>query len=402
MRAICVALVCLLGFGIFAKARANFVIQDIHVNPDGSVTITWPTIPQTPYYVLFADSPTGQWQYFPDGFVPAGSNVTSLGYTDTNSLAVSQRFYKVETPRLPVIMTLVLDRSGSMNPSAQVGACLTGTQGGKYLPAAVSQFINVFDETMDRAALVTFASSSSNDFHMSVIGALFKTPIINAINRINANNLWAGSTCTIAGLTNALVIQNTTTAPANAIKFVVLFTDGQANMTEGVFNGVPLNFGGFNALQVGCAGSNPGASFYRTNAAETVAGQSTPVCSLANCDVIPPTCSTGITVGVTWTNAHGVAQFFCASPITEDATNRCVLIANQLRASSNYVFAVGLSAPGVLAPPTLTTLQQIANDPASPSFDPTQPVGAAFLSTGQDLSSVLQQVATNIIQRLVP
>ena len=155
-----VVLIWLLAFASLAKAQTNFFIQDIHVNPDSSVTITWPAVPQIPYHVMFADSPTGMWQNFPDGTVTAGSNVSSLGYTDTNSLAVPHRFYKVRTARLPVIMTLVLDRSGSMSPSAPIGPCLTGTQGGKYLPAAVTQFINIFDETFDRAAVVTFASSS--------------------------------------------------------------------------------------------------------------------------------------------------------------------------------------------------------------------------------------------------
>jgi hypothetical protein len=97
----------------------------------------------------------------------------------------------------------------------------------------------------------------------------------------------------------------------------------------------------------------------------------------------------------------GIPENFCGSHITADATNRCVLVANQMRTSSNYVYAVGLSAPGSLAPVTLDTLQQVANDPDSATFDPTQPVGAAFLSTGQDLSEVFQQVAADIILRLV-
>jgi hypothetical protein len=97
-----------------------------------------------------------------------------------------------------------------------------------------------------------------------------------------------------------------------------------------------------------------------------------------------------------------VQQYFCASHVTEDATNRCVLIANQMRASNNYVYAVGLTTDlNAFAPPTLETLQQVANDPASSTFDPTLPVGAAFLSSGQDLSEVFQQVAADIILRLV-
>jgi len=297
---------------------------------------------------------------------------------------------QVGTPRPSVVMTLVVDRSGSMAPNAQVAPCLDGTQGGKYLPAAVTAFIDMFDESLDRAALVSFSVSASNDVPMTAPGGAFKTPIINTLTRFN--NLWAGGTCAIAGLTNALVIQNTVGTPANTVKVVLFFTDGLGNMTFGNVNGVPLNFGGNDPPS--CFGPDLGASFYRTNTSEQ--SQSS-VCTV-NCGSATA-CSvngTNLTASV-FTNAHGVAQFFCASKITEDATNRCVLIANQLRASSNYVYAIGLTTPENSAPPTLTTLQQIANDPQSPTFDPTQPVGAAFLTTGTNLTSVMQQIATDIL-----
>ena len=405
MRAIRVALVCILGFGSLAKAQTNFFIQDIHVNPDSSVTITWPAVPQIPYHVMFADSPNGVWQNFPDGTMMAGSNVSSLGYTDTNSLAVTQRFYKVGTPRSPVIMTLVLDRSGSMTPGVPPIPCVNNnTQGGLYLPSAVTQFINLFDETLDRAALVTFSVSASNDVPMSAAGAPFKNNIITRVNNLP----WAGGTCSIAGLTNALVIQNNAGAPANAVKVVVFFTDGRGNMTTAKFattpaGGITLNFGGLDPATIGCPASpDPGANFWRTNTSEQT---QTSVGSVVGCGGTWAGAilgGTNITPTAVWTNAHGVAQFFCGSSITADATNRCVLIANQMRASSNYVFTVGLTAPGALAPPTLTMLQQIANDPASPTFDPTQPVGAAFLSEGNDLTNVFQQVAADIMLRMGP
>jgi hypothetical protein len=309
----------------------------------------------------------------------------------TASLALSFLLLaQVGTPRPSVVMTLVVDRSGSMAPNAQVAPCLDGTQGGKYLPAAVTAFIDMFDESLDRAALVSFSVSASNDVPMTAPGGAFKTPIINTLTRFN--NLWAGGTCWIAGLTNALVIQNTAGAPANTIKVVVFFTDGLGNMTFGNVNGVPLNFGGNDPPS--CFGPDLGASFYRTNTSEQ--SQSS-VCTV-NCGSATA-CSvngTNLTASV-FTNAHGVAQFFCASKITEDATNRCVLIANQLRASSNYVYAIGLTTPENSAPPNLTTLQQIANDTNSPTFDPTQPVGAAFLTDGNDLTNVFRQVATEIL-----
>ena len=401
VRAVRVALICFFGYAVLAKAQTNFFIQDIHVNPDSSVTITWPAVPLIPYHVMFADSPTGMWQNFPDGTVTAGSNVSALGYTDTNSFAVTQRFYKVRTTRLPVIMTLVVDRSGSMDPSAILGTCTNNSRGGLYLPDAVTAFINIFDETLDQAAVVTFASSSSNDVPMT---HLFKTGtpnVIGTITRINSGHLWAGGTCSMAGLTNALVIQNSVN-DSNAVKVVVFFTDGRANMIQGVFNGVPLNFGGQDPIQVGCLGTNPGADFSVTNAAETVAAQNNAVGSV-NCGgtlnfIVNGTKIQNIGHYTDLTGAHS----FCADSITLDATNRCARLAEQMRGSSNYVYAVGLAAPGATAPPTIQWLQIMANDPSSPQFDPTQPVGAAFLSDGSDLTEVFQQVAADIMLRMGP
>ena len=313
----------------------------------------------------------------------------------TASLALSFLLLaQVGTPRPSVDMTLVLDRSGSMSPAAPIGTCQSGTQGGLYLPAAVTNFIHNFDETLDRAALVSFASSSANDVPMTAPGGLFKNNIITKVNNLT----WAGGTCAIAGLTNALRIQNATTAPTNTVKVVVFFTDGQANMTEGVFNGVPYNFGGFDSVQAGCpAFPDPGAQFFLTNTAENA--QNNSVC--ANVCGNTPTCSGGRTISTpTFTDARGEEHYLCATWITEDATNRCVLIANQMRAASNYVYAVGLNTQ-TIGGPNLETLQEIANDPASGKFDDTQPVGAAFLSNGNDLTEVFQQVAADIILRLV-
>jgi hypothetical protein len=306
-------------------------------------------------------------------------------------------------------MTLVLDRTGSMTPGVTPIPCVNGnTQGGLYLPDAVTQFINIFDETLDRAALVSFSVSSSNDVPMTAKGGAFKAPIINTLNRINNNNLWQGGTCSIAGLTNALCIQNATVVPANYVKVVVFFTDGRANMTTYKFptsppGGITLNFGGQDPATAGCPGkADPNADFWRTNTSETAQGAgvvgTTAICGNSWTATLG---GTTITATAVFTNAMGIPENFCGSHITADATNRCVLVANQMRTSSNYVYAVGLSAPGSLAPVTLDTLQQVANDPDSATFDPTQPVGAAFLSTGQDLSEVFQQVAADIILRLV-
>ena len=187
--------------------------------------------------------------------------------------------------RAPVVMTLVLDRTGSMDPNANIGSCQNGTQGGRYLPGAVSQFITIFDETLDRAALVTFSVSAVNNVPMAAKGTPFKNNIINIVNTMT----WQGSTCSIAGLLNAQVIQNSSGAPANAIKVVVFFTDGRANTTMYKFpttppGGITLSFGGNDPIQAGCPPfPDPGASFWLTNGnssgcSNIVCGGIIPVC----------------------------------------------------------------------------------------------------------------------------
>jgi hypothetical protein len=227
--------------------------------------------------------------------------------------------------------------------------------------------------------------------------------VMGTINRINGTTkLWAGGTCSMAGLTNALVIQNSVNTP-NAVHVVVFFTDGRANMILGNFNGIPLNFGGQDPIQVGCSGVRPGAGFWRTNAAETVNGQGNSACSV-DCGVKLNCTISGTTLPKVdnYTDLTG-NHLFCADLVTLDATNRCALLAKQLRTSavSNYVYTVGLAAAGATAPPTIQLLQIMANDPSSPVFDQTQPVGAAFLSDGNDLTEVFQQVASDIILRLI-
>ena len=293
--------------------------------------------------------------------------------------------------RSPVVMTLVLDRSGSMKPTTPLVNCTDVTEGGKYLPGAVTNFINIFDESLDQAALVTFSTQSFNDLPMT---KTFKTGAGgNNIPAIVKNLNYAGGTCSMAGLTNALVIQNSVNAP-NAVKAVVFFTDGQANTILGKFNGKTFNFGGNDPPQIGCNVLNAGATFWATN------NNGNQECTVG-CGGTIGNCGTGNIGGVsTYTDLTGPHPF-CADSITLDATNRCVLLAQQMRASGNYVYAIGLTAQGALQPPTLQMLQIMANDPNSPNFDPTIPVGAAFQSTGQDLTQVFQQVAADIILRLV-
>ena len=371
MRAIRFALIWVLGFARLAKAQTDFFIQDIHVNPDSSVTITWPAVPQIPYHVMFADSPTGMWQNFPDGTVTAGSNVSSLGYTDTNSLAVTQRFYKVRKTRLPVIMTLVLDVSGSMDPrrGPPPGGDGTGSGGGLYLPGAVTAFINDFDGIIDKVAMVTFSTIQQNVFYGGAPAQPtqpFKSAIITAVNSF----LYSGTTFSQGGLTNGLVLENNATIPTgqNAVKVVVFFTDGHANIVQDSLICPPatlLNFGG----------QDPPSSGY----------------SLFD----PVTGNTVFGCGATqFTSAiDGSMKALNGPNKSADALFRSVQVANQMRAAGITVYSIGVGT-GV----NLTFLQQVANDPNAPGYVPTPYDGEAVIANDpSQLAAVFQSIASKIL-----
>jgi hypothetical protein len=75
---------------------------------------------------------------------------------------------------------------------------------------------------------------------------------------------------------------------------------------------------------------------------------------------------------------------------------RAVQLANGMRAQGIVVYSIGLGDK-ISAP----FLQQVANDPASSTFDSSQPIGqAVFAPTAADLQSVFQTIASKILLRL--
>lgn len=282
-----------------------------------------------------------------------------------------------QATRANLIMTVVLDSSDSMDPTQPLGGAYT--QGGKYLPDAVTQFINVFDDNADKAAVVSFASTATNDLLMS---QPFKAKVKTAVN----NLIWAGGTFAHGGLTNAFAIENANDPPAgqNAVKVVVFFTDGQANMVQNTFCSPArvYNFGGGTAT----------AHFWTNNTLVTDSTYQNGQC-LGN-----PCACTSVTQ---FPSIDGSMETFSLSHILYDATNRCIQVANSMRANGMYVYAVGLDV-GNISPVTIDFLQQVANDPDSPTFDANLPVGIAMVATsGSDLTPVFQQIASDILLRLL-
>ncbi|MGO9243437.1 MAG: VWA domain-containing protein [Verrucomicrobiia bacterium] len=340
------------------------------------------------YGVEYTDDITsGNWSVLQDGLTGTNGVLTVV---DTGAALLPQRFYHALlhlSSRVPVIMTLVLDHSYSMCPTC-IGSGFT--EGGEYLPAAVASFITNFVPDVDEVAVVSFGSTATNDVPMT---GNFQSVIPTAVSNI----VWAGGTCSMCGLTNALNIENSIGSTATAVKVVVFFTDGLANMIEATAacpTGVPLpwNFGGFIPSQTECV------DFFATNLPATyVAQECGEQCStlgyLGACGEMPPSCCNGSS----YQSFDGTQKLFTANNVVYDATNRCILVAKQMQQAGMYVFCVGLSAAENGDVPEPGFLQQVANDPASPTYNPALPTGQALVSgDGADISQLFQQIATQV------
>jgi Flp pilus assembly protein TadG len=137
-----------------------------------------------------------------------------------------------QATRPKLIMSLVLDKSGSMNLNGEAQA----------LPPAVVTFLTYFDDANDQVADVSFASASSVDVPIKMN---FVNTITNAVNRMG----FGGATYSQGGLLNGQVqINSVAVAPgANVVKVAVFFTGGWANTVQNNLICPPstsLNFGG--------------------------------------------------------------------------------------------------------------------------------------------------------------
>jgi len=266
-----------------------------------------------------------------------------------------------QATRPKLIMSLVLDRSGSMN--------LNG--GAQALPPAVDIFVNYFDDTRDQVAMVSFSSVSTIDV---TIRTGFKSAITAAVNKMR----FGGATYAQGGLLNGQAqIMSIPTAPGeNVIKVAVFFTDGWANTVNDTLNCPPatkLNFGGCSPPEA-AVGWCSGISFM-----DPITG------NMRSCGASQfPSQVTGTMQPLTQAN------------IANDAMYRSILVANSMRTQGIVVYSIGLGDK--ISQPFL---QQVANDPASSTYDPNQPVGeAVFAPTAADLQGVFQIIAAKILLRL--
>jgi len=284
-----------------------------------------------------------------------------------------------EATRGKLVMTLVLDRSGSMKNNG----------GSAALPPAVTTFVSYFDDTNDEVAMVSYASHATVDVAMNYN---FKTPITNAANAMS----FSGGTFGPGGLTLAKAQNDSVSVQTgqNVVKVVVYFTDGYVNEIQDTFNcpsAKVINYGGYD--------SGSSVDFFDSTNGTDWGG--------VDSHGYPPyTSKPDYCTGVTkFTSAiDGSKKTFSRTNVTTDAEYRALQTATAMRTENPgmYVYAIGLGSSI-----DQTFLKEIANDPASPTYDPTQPVGMAVFATNcpssqctTQLQQVFQTIASRILLRL--
>jgi hypothetical protein len=265
--------------------------------------------------------------------------------------------------RTPIVMSLVLDRSGSMNFSGGAAA----------LPPAVINFTNRFAVGIDHLSEISFSSIGSVDVPMTTS---FKSPITDSVNSMQ---FW-GASFPQGGLQDGLD-QILKTSMPNSIRIAVFFTDGWANTINdklncrGAGDESSVNFGGCAPMEAAAGWCSLQSVFFM----DPETGRST-VCFRAFTfpSQVPP----------------GGDRRINQVNVTNEATYRTEKMAETMRANGIAIYSIGM---GDMV--NRGYLQSIANDPAGASYNPNEPQGVAVFAPGPDqLDSVFQDVASTILK----
>ena len=263
-----------------------------------------------------------------------------------------------ETIRPKMIVSMVLDRSGSMLRNGGAAA----------LPDAVTTFLDYFDDGIDRVSLTSFASAASIDV---ALARPFKGRVGAALTRLVFNGYTASEQGVVSGFNEARRVR--TLPDEEVVKSLVFFTDGLANTFE-----VPLDCGDRNL--------STGLTLYDPRTGDADGDGCTIPASLVSVDA--SVVATGDP---------------CA--MQEEAEKRTEAAARQARRDGIYVYAVALGGrnPGLCGRETVNVpfLQRVANDPASTTYDINEPVGAvAVAETAGQLDRVFGEIAQMVLYRL--
>ena len=312
-----------------------------------------------------------------------------------------------------LVMSLVLDRSGSMNNNHD--------KGGAALQFAIPNFVDDFSDTNDEVAMISFASNTAVNF---AIDYNFITPITTAVKGLNFSGGTFGtgagdnpSPDPAAGPPLSLAkIQNDSIAAQpgqNVTRVVVYFTDGLMNTIQDTFNcPTPklINYGGHDVVPTD---NTTTPDFFDPTTGTDWGSVSTSGASKGALpyDKARDYCKDGTGKYVTkfYSQRDNQQETFIQSSVTAEAQYRALVTATALRTETpvpTYVYVIGLGSGVSLT--TQAFLAQIANDPAYPAtYNPDQPAGLFLYvptcpssTCTNDLNVAFQTIASKILLRL--
>jgi len=323
-----------------------------------------------------------------------------IAIATTTVLAQAADSYSNGQPRRKVIMSMVLDRSGSM----------VSDGGAAALQAAVPMFISLFNNSLDDVALVSFGNNAEINVP---IGHNFITPIISSVEGLNFTGGTFGTAAgkrpilspTVGAPMSLADLQNNSiviTPGEKVTKVLVYFTDGLVNTVQDNFfcpSLVLLNYGGFDVqgMQYGDI-LDPRSE---STIFGTASSQGFPY------DGHGDLCrdSSGRYVTTFTSQQDGSQKPFLQSNITAEAQYRAVYTANFMRSESpvpTFIYTIGLGSSLSLA--TQDFLAQLANDPRYPTYIPTQPAGEFFYipdcpsqTCTTELNAAFQAIASQLL-----
>ena len=342
--------------------------------------------------------PTMTWAWCPDTSNPncpsnSPISATLLARTTVNTtfMAYLPRFAQLslgdtgQATRSNLVMTLILDRSGSMACGGSNDTC-----GGPSLQAAVPVFVGYFTEGVDTLGMVSFGDDAKVDVAAT---KNFTTPIKNAVSAFQ----WNGATFGTGAGTNSYDTahgpplnladnqNNSVTFPTGQpyIKVAVYFTDGLMNTIQdtlpctNALGSKLYNFGGYDAPSTQFDFFDPTIDTYQlgdlsylygnnNNNQGTGAGCPKTTQQTGYCNGYPPYNATYSCKGVRTfpSQQSGTAVAFSESAMVTEAQYRALYTAKQMGNESpvqTYLYVIGLGSL-INNASTQLFLAKLAND----------------------------------------
>lgn len=311
-----------------------------------------------------------------------------------------------------LLMGLILDRSGSMASDG----------GSSALKAAVPLFVDDFDNTLDEVTMVSFASNATVDF---AINTGFQTPISNAVKALNPSGGTFGTGGTYVatdGPPLTLADNQITSVPIqsgqNITRVVVYFTDGLMNTIQDSFTCYTsatttvtplLNYGGWDSgTTVDVFNPVDGTDWCPGGSGNCIYNGTTKSYNAIAYDSKGDFCQNPWkTVQSTFISQQYGSETINRANVTAEAQYRALQTAAAMRAETpgTYIYTIGLGS-GVTTS-TQTFLRELANDPASPTYNASLPQGLFLYvpdcpssTCTSELNTAFQTIASKILLRL--